>query len=206
MFKSVIKKFDKYLDKMEAENPSGFNEDLWTEANKRLKQLEWLYEHIFRKHSKCQELHWRENRRMERLRKDRQLTSRSIIVPQSSDSRKASRLMFEIEMLTESFYYLAGRMRTLLRKGPLPGLKSFECEGARNVRNKLLEHPEKESQVFLQSFGVGGDKGPTLKVERPKGQERIFPDAGLWANAAEIKNNLEKLLDRAIVSKKQDKQ
>src|SRR6266516_620015 len=126
MFKSVIKKFDKYLDMMEAENADRFNEDLWTEVKKRLKQLEWLYEHISRKHSKCLELHWREIRRVERLRKDHQLTG-SIIV-QSSDSRKVNRLMFEIEMLTESFYYLAGRMRTSLKYGHLPGLKSFECE------------------------------------------------------------------------------
>jgi hypothetical protein len=198
MFKSVTKKFGKYLDKMKAENPVGFNSDLWTEANKRLEQLQWLYDHISRKHSRLMELNWRENRRMERLRKDFKLTSGSITGPQSPDSRKISRLMFEIEMLTESFYYLAGRMRTLLRQGPLPGLKSFECKGVRNVRNKLLEHPEKESQVFLQSFGVGGEEGPTLKVERPKGQETIFPDAGLWANAAEFKDNLEKLLDRAL--------
>jgi hypothetical protein len=204
MFKSVIKKFDKYLDLMETENLEGFNGDLWTEVNKRLTQLEWLYERISRKHAKCLELQWREVRRTDRLRQNQ--ISGSIRGLESADSRKVGRLMFEIQMFTESFYYLAGRMRTAIRKGPLPGLGTFECTGARNVRNKLLEHPEgKDSQVFLQSFGVGGEAGPTLKVERPNGQEMIFPDAGLWSNAAEIKNNLEVLLDRAASPKKKYK-
>jgi hypothetical protein len=111
------------------------------------------------------------------------------------------RLIFEIEMKTESFYYFAARMRTILthKSKPLPGLEGFECEGARNVRNKLLEHPEgSDSKVLLQSFGVGGEEGPTVKANREEGQEGIFPDAGLWKNAAEIKGNLEMLLDRAL--------
>jgi hypothetical protein len=196
MFKPVLRKFDKYLDKLEAENPSGFNEDLWTEANKRLRQLQWLFTTISRKHVKCTTLVWRENRRMDRLRKDLILRSSPITVSRSSESRTIDRLMFEIETLTESFYYHAGRLRTLLRKGPLPGLESFECKGARNVRNKLREHPEgKDSRIFMQSFRIGGEESPTLKVDRAAGQETIFPDAGLWANAEEIKSNLENLLD-----------
>jgi hypothetical protein len=119
-----------------------------------------------------------------------------------SDSRKIDRLMFEIQLFTESFYYLAARMRSVLRRGSLPGLKSFECEGARSVRNKLLEHPEgRDSQVFEQSFGVGGEEGPTLKIERSAEQEAIFPDAGLRANAKEIRDTFERLLDRVLDSK-----
>lgn len=111
------------------------------------------------------------------------------------------KVLFEIETLTEAFYYLASRFRTFLRKGPFSHLHSFECEGARNVRNHLLEHPEgRSSRIFAQSFGVGGEEGPTLKIERNAGQEHLFPDAGLWANAKEIKNNLEVLLDRVLSS------
>lgn len=203
MFQPVIKKFGKYLDKMEAENPSGFSDDLWNEVNKRLKQLDWLYKHISKKHSKCMESVWREHRRTERLRNEQEWTSGSIIVPKTRDSRKIDKLMFEIEMFTESFYSLAGRMRTALRSGSLPGLQSFECEGARNVRNKLLEHPEgKDSRVFGQSFGIGGEEGPILKVEREDDQEAIFPDAGLWANAKEIRDEFGSLLDRILRTKK----
>jgi hypothetical protein len=201
MFKSVIRKFGKYLDKMETGKPPGFNADLWTEVNKRLEQLEWLYIHISRRESKCLELILRENRRIERLRKDHQLSSGSLTIPMSRESRKIDRLMFEIQLSTESFYYLAGRMRGVLRRGSLPGLKGFECEGARNVRNKLLEHPEDtDSQVFEQSFGIGGDEGPILKIERSNGQEAIFPDDGLRANAKEIRAKFERLLDRVLDS------
>jgi hypothetical protein len=94
-----------------------------------------------------------------------------------------------------------GRMRTIPKheSKPLPGLHSFECLGARNVRNHLLEHAEgRGSRVLMQSFGVGGEQGPTIKVEREEGQEDIFPDAGLWTNALEIARNLEKLLDRVL--------
>jgi hypothetical protein len=110
-------------------------------------------------------------------------------------------LSFEIEAWTESFYYLAGTMRTVLPHSskPLPGLHSFECEGARNVRNHLLEHAEgKSSRVLMQSFGYGGEAAPTIKVEREEGQENIFPDAGLWANAEEIRENLEVRLDNVL--------
>jgi hypothetical protein len=206
MFKSVIGKFGKYLDKMEAEKPAGFNDELWTEVNKRLQQLELLYNEIHRRHSKSMELIWKENRRVERLRKDLQIKSASLTLQKSRESRKIDRLMFQIEMSTESFYYFAGRMRTVLRSGSLPRLKSFECKRARNVRNKLLEHPEgRDSQVFVQSFGVGGEAGPTLKIERSDEQEAIFPDAGLWANAEEIRDRFERLLDKVWASKQQAK-
>jgi hypothetical protein len=203
MFKSVIKKFDKYLDMLEVENPNGFNEDLWTEVRKRLQQLEWLFESISGKHTKCLELSWRENRRIDRLRKEHHVTSGSITLLKTRDSRKIDRLLFEMETLTEGFYYLAHRMRVILRHAskPLPGLHTFECVGARNARNKLLGHVEKDdSKIFGQSFGVGGDQGPTLKVERQSGEENRFPDAGLPANATEIRDNLERLLD-AVLSK-----
>lgn len=203
MFQTVKKKFGKYFDKMEAENPAEFSDDLWNEVDKRLKQLEWLYTHISKKHSKCMESVWREHRRTEQLRKEHRWTSGSIIVPKSRDSRKIDRLMFEIQMFTESFYYLAGRMRTALRSGSLPGLRAFECRGERNVRNKLLEHPEgKDSRIFGQSFGLGGEQGPILKVEREVDQEAVFPDAGLWANAEEIRDEFEHLLDRILGTKK----
>jgi hypothetical protein len=104
-------------------------------------------------------------------------------------------------MFTESFYYLAGRMRTILthESKPLPGLQSFKSVGSRDVRNHLLEHAEgRSSRVLMQSFGLGGEQGPTIKVEREEGQEDIFPDAGLWANTSEIAQDLERRLDRVL--------
>jgi hypothetical protein len=104
---------------------------------------------------------------------------------------------FELKLLTEAFYHFAWRVRTILRnqRAPLPGLTSFECEGVRNVRNKLLEHAEgRDSQVSIQSFGWGAAQGPVLKALRYSGQEEIFPDRGLYRNAEEFRDNLERLL------------
>jgi len=106
-------------------------------------------------------------------------------------------LDLETRTLSEAFYYIGSRIRGILNNGALPGLASFECPGVRNVRNKLLEHPDgKDSGVLLQSFGYGGDSGPRIKALRRVGQENTFPDAGLYGNAREFKEALEHLLLR----------
>ena len=172
------------------------------EVKKRIEQLDFLYKKIMDMHLNCMSLVWKEQQYLESIRMLAERTGAgSVTVEKSDERREIDKLMFEIELLTESFYYLAGRMRTILTHSskPLPGLHRFECVGARNVRNKLLEHAEgPDSRIFLQSFAVGGDQGPTLKVERPAGQENIFPDAGLEANASEIKDSLDRLLDRIL--------
>jgi hypothetical protein len=200
VFESVLEKLDDYIDKMDAEKPSGFNLDLALEVRKRIAQLQHLFNGIDGKHLRYMELTLREHRRMESLRRELKITG-PVNIEKSEAHLEMEELIFEIELWTESFYYVAGRMRTILTNGskPLPGLDSFECVGARNVRNHLLEHPEgRSSGIFTQSFGVGGDQGPTLKIERETGQENIFPDAGLWANAEEIRKNIEALLDRVL--------
>lgn len=201
MFELVIEKFDKYWDKMNSENPANFNQDLAAEVKKRLEQSDYLYKVIMEKHSRSMELLWEENRfDLDSLREKIREVGGSVTKPKSKEQIEREKLIFEMELLTESFYYLAGRVRTAITKSkPFPSLESFECEGVRNVRNKLLEHVEgKDSKVLFPSFGVGGEQGPTLKPYRPNGQENIFPDKGLEANATEFKNNLEKLLDQAI--------
>lgn len=198
MFDSTLDLFDKYYQKMVLLNTPGLNADLAQETRKRIEQLNFLYQLINEKQLRYFDLHWRlvgDGSLGEKIKK----AGGSITVVGSEEMKEMKDLMFEIELYTESFYYLAGRMYTILKKGFLPGLKSFECIGARDVRNKLLEHADgKQSQVYIQSFGLGGDQGPTLKIERPTGQAHIFPDAGLYANAEEIRANLEKLLNLAI--------
>jgi len=202
MFESVIEKFDKYVEKKEGETPVNFNLHLAMEVEKRLEQLDYLYKKIMKKHSRCMKLVWIEQRNLQPVMQLARETGASVTYQRSDEKIEINKLMFEIELLTESFYYLAFRMRQLLKHNskPLPELNSIKCVGVRNVRNKLIEHPEeKGSGVILQSFGVGGEQGPTLKVERPAGQENIFPDAGLKANATELKDELERLLDKALV-------
>ena len=99
------------------------------------------------------------------------------------------------------FYHLAHRARIIVRHKtrPLPLLEGFEAPGVRDVRNHLLEHPESsDSQVFTRSFGAGGTDGPVVKSVRETGQESIWPDHGLFANAREFDENLKRTLSNAI--------
>ena len=201
MFESVIEKFDKYWNKMDSENSANFNQYLASEVRKRLEQLDYLYKVIMEKHERYMELSRKEyGGDLDAYKEKIRAAGGSIIKPKSEEKIQMDKLALEIEVFTESFYYLAHRTRVILRNSifPFQGLKSFECEGVRNVRNKLLEHPEKEGKILVQNFGMGGEQGPTLKPDRPEGQENIFPDAGLRANTLEFKDNLERLLDRTI--------
>ena len=139
------------------------------------------------------------------------VTELELEIPTLSDMHECGHMYFELDaesaarielrVLTESFYYFAARVRSIARnsKFPLPGLGLFECRGVRDVRNKLLEHPEGgDSQVLIVSFGHGGPNGPTVKPIRRVGQEQVFPDSGLFPNAREFGENLDRLLQQAL--------
>ena len=134
--------------------------------------------------------------------------------PQPSDSKHADAMKsyhahlkeimplriheIEIRVLTEAFYYCAGRARTVLRD-VYPGLGTFEAEGVRDVRNQLLEHPEgKNSTVIENGTSFGFDCGPVIKGVRRADKVHIFPDKGLYINAQEFAANLETKL-KAVV-------
>ena len=65
-----------------------------------------------------------------------------------------------MELLTESFCYLAHRTKKIIQNNndlySFEGLKSFESKGVRDVRNQLIEHPEKlnHSALEVQRFSV----------------------------------------------------
>lgn len=112
-------------------------------------------------------------------------------------------LMFEAEFYVESFYFMAFRVREILKKrdkkGHLfPQLKGFESEGVRNVRNHLIEHPENHGGVLCQGFGIGDDNGPRLKPGFSENDRPESMDKGMRLNAIEFKINLEKLLSTAL--------
>jgi hypothetical protein len=107
-------------------------------------------------------------------------------------------LMFEIRVLVECFYYFAARARHIIRG--MPELNSFEAAGVRDVRNHLIEHPERRgSQILSRSFAFGGPNGPIVKPIRDT-SETAHPDAGLYANAHEFAVNLETALKRGTAS------
>jgi len=106
----------------------------------------------------------------------------------------------EITVMTEAFYYCAGRTRTVMRlKGLFPALGSFEAHGVRDVRNHLLEHPEgSHSTVIENGMAFGAESGPVIKGLRRTGKVHVFPDRGLYVNAQEFASNLEAKLRAAL--------
>ena len=105
---------------------------------------------------------------------------------------------FEMETLVEAFYYFAFRLRQVIQQ--LPDLNNFECKGVRNVRNKLLEHPEgADSGVIHGSFGFGDpETGPVLKLIRFPLENSHWQDAGLWVNAKELAQELTEQINAAV--------
>lgn len=101
------------------------------------------------------------------------------------------------ELWTESFYWVGGRARSILRT--MPGLNGFEGEGVRNVRNKLIEHAEaKDSAVMICSFASGGAAGPVVKAVRYQDQQSLWPDAGLYSNVLAFATELVRRLDATM--------
>jgi len=205
MFKSTIALFDRYRSHLDSHCGPEFIRDLGAEVKERLEQLDFIVSKVMRLEQTVTAVHRRFETTLKFHLED--LESRGVpfeaepdvpfapMTPEEMELQKNA--VFEMSLLTESFYYIAGRIRTILRnaEAPIPGLTCFECEGVRNTRNHLLEHAEgKNSRVFSRSFGCGAIQGPVLKAIRSTGQKDIFPDRGLYKNAEEFRSNLERLL------------
>jgi hypothetical protein len=177
MFAQTIHLFDSYCRRLDAAATPGFNRDLGCEVRERLEQLAYMVDRVRSLEAAAQTAHERSQAAFRAHIED--LKTRNIpyesapVPPEVSITREEFKVSqaaeFEMKLLTEAFYYFAGRIRTILRnKGiPIPGLETFECVGVRNTRNQLLEHPEgSDSQVSIQSFGWGGPNGPVIKALR----------------------------------------
>jgi hypothetical protein len=105
---------------------------------------------------------------------------------------RKSRIFDRIEIVTEAFYYSAWRVREVVRS--LPGLKSFEATGVRDVRNQLLEHPEKYDGIIVPSFGISPEFGPRIKPARRQAHARTERDRDLLHHATEFFSNLVRVL------------
>lgn len=209
MFKTTIDLFDQYYRVMDSINMYGFNRELGCELRERLQQLDYLLNNIQEAEARFDNVKERASiifKQHVETTLAKGLSYESTPVPDAAHMTQEEfdafeRAMFEIKLFTECFYYLAGRIRSMLRhkKVPLPGLEKFEAAGVRNVRNQLLEHPEGvNSRVFINSWGFGASHGSVLKALRYEGQEQIFPDNGLYKNALEMKQNMERILQQVL--------
>lgn len=181
--KTTFYRFGEYYRKFDKER-ADFNRNLASEGRKRLKQIEFVLERVAILENESKKF-------MEMVFKSKKASPK---IPRKEVLRH-SVMEDEKELLTESFYYIAFRLRKIIRS--LPALGNFECKEVRDVRNKLIEHAE-ESGVFFNSFASGGPNGPVIKASRMRGQEDIFPDKGLYHNASKFINNLNNKLQHAI--------
>jgi hypothetical protein len=101
----------------------------------------------------------------------------------------------------EAFYWFAWRTRQAFDF--VPGLKSFDCPLVRNIRNRLMEHPEKGAGFATGNFIIG-EGGP---IVRPPPKEKLAEwDQGLFPNATEYFDNMIGMLERAVVIARQTAQ
>jgi hypothetical protein len=182
---------------------TGFVNDLASEGQERLRQLAYLIEKVKHLEEILIQINQKHGKALEKwvgYVRENNLDYSSLPQPDelrwtNEDRELFITSMFEMSLFTESFYYFAFRLRTIIRH--LPGLESFEAKGVRDVRNKLIEHPDKDrdSQIFIRSFATGNqERGPVIKALRYGEQPNNFPDNGLYINAVEFETNLQKVL------------
>jgi hypothetical protein len=209
MFETTIKLLDDYYRQSYSEAVPGFNRNLGSEVRKRLEQLDFIIgkvRHLEVDAAAPMARYHAEFEECARLTREYEGRANPPPLPPLAPPTKAEfkahfDAQFEMELLTEAFYYFAGRIRTILRNGqtPLPGLQSFECPGVRNTRNKLMEHPEgRDSGVHMLSFGWGAPCGPVIKAIRLSEQVDVFPGKGLYQNAEEFRAKLEQTLQASL--------
>lgn len=182
-FSNLIKLYSKLHSKKFDNKPRTQERELSDEGLKRINQLQRVVKQIsvLHKELKIAEIHFFPQ------------LSQEIKHSDQKSAKSLTELIDEIEFLTEATYYIAFRLRKIIRS--FPELTRFEVKGVTIVRNQILEHPEQPNAgVYLHSFGIMDIEGPILKAIRI-GESRFGPeDSGLYVNLLELINNLEKQL------------
>ena len=184
-FSSTLELFKQYKRKIKKENPENYPSRWIYEIEKRLQQMSFS----------CNKASEYEEKIM------------TLLLSKGFDlnlcKNEYDKLLIEAEYYVETFYYIAFRVREIIKKKNnssylFPELNNFESKSVCNVRNHLLEHPEKHGGVLTPCFGVGGDCGPILKPAFSKNDKPQSMDKGMWLNIKEFKENLEEILLKAV--------
>jgi hypothetical protein len=79
----------------------------------------------------------------------------------STHAHSAPEPFDELRALLEAFYYSAHRVTDVLNHGraELPGMPRFTAPGVRDVRNHLIEHPDRKAGVLVFSIATGDQWG-----------------------------------------------
>lgn len=205
-FNKCISLFDKLYVQLDKSNAKEFNRDAGIEVRKRLQQLNFLIDKVYElqiEGAGIQHRHGIAFSSYMEYASANNVDITKVKVPDEiymspKEVKRLNEICFELEVNTESFYYLAGRLRALLKHG-FTVLKNFEAVGVRNVRNKLLEHTEgNDSKISIVSFAWGNSCGPVVRAIRYKEQLDVFPDGGLFLNAEEFRVNFELIVMRKL--------
>lgn len=182
-FDEVYSFLDEYSSLLFSESESDYVSILFAEAKKRIRQLRRLLMIVIQLSERVHAL----QPQLTALPPYEGPDPRSIFVEWSEACES-------IEMYTEVFYYIAWRLRCVIRR--LPKLNSFDPRGVRFIRNHMIEHPEKHGQDVLYAFHIDRDLGPVLlRASVPDGK---ILDKGLWQNATEFIDKLKKKLEMNI--------
>jgi hypothetical protein len=126
------------------------------------------------------------------------------IMDMLNSSNNSDQWYLEIETYATSFYYIAFSMVGLLdihcesleggelRLQPTSFKSLRSSAGVRDVRNQMLEHPNKKNGYLMWGrVAIDERGGPILKyVEDPISEGKSHPDAGLFVNAKEFYEKL----------------
>lgn len=146
--------FATYWHRRQVANSSNDDDDFFAEAEKRLDQLDTIVRRIV--------LLEREHDRIDRrIEKERSPLRQRAGMPRYNLTTTS--IDIEVELLIEAFYYFAWRFVHIIRR---VAFKTFNPKGVRDVRNHLVQHPDK----------------PNHSVE--------IHDRGLFVNAQELIDQL----------------
>lgn len=166
MFSESLIKHEEYQRRCFAE--SGGYTPYDAEIGKKIAQINWLI-------SKAQTL------------------NSTVIDSMEAGKEVDFRSIWELEIITESFYYFVGRIVELFKRNTNFG--NVPSSDAERIRHQLLQHPEKqkERQKSSPSFECGSVDGPRIKSY--SGPEGSLIDKGLFENAREFNRKLVLVFD-----------
>jgi hypothetical protein len=105
----------------------------------------------------------------------------------------------ELLMWADSFYLLAWRALEIADQTEPKaffGMPRIAAVGVRDVRNRLLQHPE--VTALAQAWSFSPDDGPIIKPTHSRPGSAAPDDPGLFVNARELRTNLDRAFTRAV--------
>ncbi|WP_417327880.1 hypothetical protein [Halarcobacter sp.] len=186
---NIIELCRKYQATLDLQDNEGFtNSQLINEVIDKLKRLKYIIKEILLAH------------------KELLILVPATMTPMPGGNTKYIDIEMEKHIMIlyvqiDSFYYTANRIFVIFRDFLQPKAK-FKADGIRDVRNRLIEHPEVLSQALditnlvLKNSRTQGFTAPKSK----KAEDEVFNDKGFFKNLEEFVKNLHKKVEELTVT------